>query len=65
MKTEILQGYRTFIGFLVGTGLVAWCLWLSRETAGNFVGILGVWTGIYTVFVAKNYKQGKGGESEQ
>jgi hypothetical protein len=60
MKTEILQGYRTFIGFLVGTGLVAWCLWLSRTAPGNFVGILGVWTGIYSAYLTKNYHQGRG-----
>ena len=59
MKNEALKGYRTIIGFFVGTALVAWCLWLSREQPGNYVGLLGVWTGIYSVFVAKNYHQHK------
>jgi hypothetical protein len=64
MKPEILQGYRTLIGFVVGTGLVAWCVWLTHLEAvvskavavGSYVALVGAWAGIYGIFVTKNHK---------
>lgn len=59
MKDSFLRGYRTFIGFTVGTLLVALCIYLSKDKPENFISLLTVWTGIYGVFVGKNYFQSK------
>jgi hypothetical protein len=63
-----LRGKRTGIGFVVGTLLVAMCIFYSREDPQHFSSILVAWVGVFGVFVGKNLAEGKikkpGGEDE-